>query len=180
MVSVAKRKVEPHLSLNEIEKEIKKRKIDAYVMRRLIFIKSMIQSENIQIASKIVGISIPTGYVWLRRWNAEGFEGLIPKFAGGPRPKLSEEDYKKLDKLLENTPNLTTDLAHDIIEVNFKVDFSERHIQRILRKLNYTYTKPFMIYAKMPDDAEEQLQKKTSKININEDIIGFGDESRFA
>jgi putative transposase len=64
---------------------------------------------------------------------------------------------------LENTPNLTTDLAHYIIEVNFKVDFSERHIQRIFRNLNYTYTKPFMIYTKMPDDTEEQLQKKHSK-----------------
>lgn len=163
MISVAKNKVELHLDLNEIEKEIKKRKIDATVMKRLIFIKSMIENENIQIASKMVGISIPTGYIWLKRWNAEGLEGLIPKFAGGPHPKLSEEDYKKLDKILENTPNLTTDLAHDIIKVNFKVDFSERHIQRILRKLNYTYTKPFMVYAKMPDDAEDQLQKKLLK-----------------
>ena len=163
MVSVAKKKVKPHLDLNEIEKEIKKRKIDAAVMKRLIFIKSMLEHDDIQIASKTVGISHSTGYVWLRRWNAEGLEGLTPKFTGGPHPQLSEEDYEKLEKILENTTNLTTDLAHDIIEVNFKVDFSERHVQRILRKLNYTYTKPFMIYAKMPDDAEDQLQKKLPK-----------------
>jgi putative transposase len=163
MVSVSKKKVEAHLDLNGIEKEIKKRKIDATVMKRLIFIKSMFEHDDVLLASKVVGVSLSTGYLWLRRWNAEGLKGLIPKFTGGPRPQLSEEDYEKLDKILKNTPNLTTDLAHEIIEVNFKVDFSERHIQRILRKLKYTYTKPFMVYAKMPDDAEVQLQKKLSK-----------------
>jgi len=36
-----------------------------------------------------------------------------------------------------------------------------------------------MIYAKMPDDAEDQLKKKLQKIDYNKDIIGFADESRF-
>ena len=35
-----------------------------------------------------------------------------------------------------------------------------------------------MIYKKMPKDAKEQL-KKTSIINLNEDIVGFDDASRF-
>jgi hypothetical protein len=36
-----------------------------------------------------------------------------------------------------------------------------------------------MIYAKMPDDAEDQLRKKTCEIAPDEDIYGFDDESRF-
>ena len=28
-----------------------------------------------------------------------------------------------------------------------------------MKKLDYTYTKPYKIYAKMPKDAEEQLKK---------------------
>ncbi len=97
--------------------------------------------------------------IWLKRWNKEGLNGLIPKYDGGKPPKLSEEDYKILDEILEKTPNLTTDIVSDILKSEFGVVFSDRHISRILKKLNYTYTKPFMIYSKMPDDAEDQLKK---------------------
>jgi len=163
MVAVVKKKIKEHMSLKEIKDEIKKRKIDASIMRRLIFIKAMFENEDVQIASKIVGIAPATGYEWLKRWNDEGIEGLTPKFAGGKPSKLSEDDFKILNKIFENTPNLTTDIAQEIIKVNFKIKYSERQVQRILRKLNYTYIKPYMIYAKMPDDAEDQLQKKLAK-----------------
>ena len=93
----------------------------------------------------------------------EGIKGLTPKFDGGKPSKLSKEDFKILDKIFENTPNLTTDIAQEIIKVNFRIKYSERQIQRILRKLDYTYTKPYMIYVKMPDDAKDQLQKKLVK-----------------
>jgi len=163
MVAVVKKKIKEHMSLKEVNDEIKKRKIDSSVMRRLIFVKAMFENEDVQIASKIVGIAPSTGYEWLKRWNDEGIEGLTPKFAGGKPSKLSEDDFKILDKIFENTHNLTTDLAQEIIKVNFMIKYSERQVQRILRKLNYTYTKPYMIYAKMPDDAEDQLQKKLVK-----------------
>jgi len=163
MVAVVKKEIKEHMSLSEIKDEIKKRKIDASVMKRLIFIKAMFEHDDVQMASNIVGVAPSTGYEWLKRWNDEGIEGLTPKFAGGKPPRLSEEDFKVLNKIFENTPNLTTDIAQEIIKVNFMVKYSERQVQRILRKLNFTYTKPYMIYAKMPDDAEEQLQKKLVK-----------------
>lgn len=160
MVAVIKKELIEHMDQKEVKEEIKKRKISAIEMQRFIFINGMFDTRNVQEASKIAGVSSSTGYEWLKRWNAEGMEGLKPKYDGGKPPKLSEDDYKKLDELFSNTPNLTTDLAHEIVKSNFNVDFSERHIQRILRKLNYTYTKPYMIYAKMPDDAEDILKKK--------------------
>jgi len=163
MVAVVRKKIEEHMSLKEVKDEIKKRKIDATVLRRLIFVKTMFENDDVQIASEIVGVAPSTGYEWLKRWNEEGIGGLSPKFAGGKPSKLSEEDFKILDKLFENTSNLTTDIAQEIIKINFRVRYSERQVQRILRKLNYTYTKPYMIYAKMPDDAEDQLQKKRWK-----------------
>jgi putative transposase len=161
MVNVSKKKIIDHMSLSEVKQEIKKRNIDAVVMQRLIFIKTMFETNNVPKSSQVVDIAPSTGYEWLKRWNKEGIDGLTPKYDGGKPPKLSKEDYKILDKLFKNVPNLTTDLAHEIIEINFNVDVSERHIQRILKKLNYTYTKPYMIYAKMPDDTEDQLKKNS-------------------
>ena len=45
------------------------------------------------------------------------------------------------------------------IEIIYEVKYSIRQIERIMKKLNYTYTKPYQIYAKMPNDAEQQLKK---------------------
>lgn len=76
-----------------------------------------------ELASKSVGISASTGYIWLKRWNEEGLNGLIPKYDGGKSPKLSEEDYKRLDEILEKTPNLTVDIVSDILKSEFGVVF---------------------------------------------------------
>jgi putative transposase len=126
---------------------------------RLIFISDIFKGFSVPKASKNIGIAHSTGYGWLERWNNEGLDGLYPKYAGGRPPELSKENYEKLDKIFQKTPNLTNDIASDIIKYEFNVRFSDRHISRILRKLNYTYTKPYLIYKKMPEDTEEQLKK---------------------
>ncbi|MEG3224549.1 MAG: hypothetical protein BME94_03240 [Methanobacteriales archaeon Met13] len=159
MANVKRKEIVEHIGLVGVKKEIKKRKVNALILDRLIFIRKMFELDDVQLASKSVGIASSTGYIWLKRWNKEGLNGLIPKYDGGKPPKLSEEDYKILDEILEKTPNLTTDIVSDILKSEFGVVFSDRHISRILKKLNYTYTKPFMIYSKMPDDAEDQLKK---------------------
>ncbi|MEN6593156.1 MAG: helix-turn-helix domain-containing protein [Methanobacterium sp.] len=159
MANVKQKEILEHIGLVGVKKEIKKRKVNALILDRLIFIKKMFELDDVQLASKSVGIAPATGYRWLKRWNKEGLNGLIPKYDGGKPPKLSDEDYRKLDEILEKTPNLTTDIVSDLLKSEFGVKFSDRHISRILKKLNYIYTKPFMIYSKMPDDAEDQLKK---------------------
>jgi putative transposase len=159
MAGKSKVVVEKHMSLPEILEEIKKRKIDYELTERLIFISDILKGISVPKASKNIGISHSTGYEWLKRWNKEALEGLIPKYAGGRPPELSKKDLEKLDKILLKTPNLTNDIVSDIIEYEFSVEYSDRNISRILRKLNYTYTKPYMIYKKMPEDAEDQLKK---------------------
>jgi putative transposase len=84
---------------------------------------------------------------------------LYPRYAGDKSLEVSKGDYEKLDKIFQNTANLTNDIASDIIKYEFDVEFSDRHVSRILRKLNYAYTKAYMVYKKMPEDAKEQLEK---------------------
>jgi putative transposase len=159
MANVKRKEIVEHMGLVDVRKNIKKRKVNAFILDRLIFIEKMYELDDVQLASKSVGIAPSTGYEWLKRWNKEGLNGLIPKYDGGKPSKLSDEDYNKLDEILEKIPNLTTDIVSDLLKSRFGVEFSDRHISRILKKLNYTYTKPFMIYSKMPDDAEDQLKK---------------------
>jgi len=159
MANMKRKEIVEHIGLVQVKKEIKKRKVNALILDRLIFIEKMFELDDVQLASKSIGIAPSTGYEWLKRWNKEGLNGLIPQYDGGKPSKLSEEDYKRLDEILDKTPNLTTDIVSEILKSEFGVEFSDRHISRILKRLNYTYTKPFMIYSKMPDDAEDQLKK---------------------
>lgn len=74
-----------------------------------------------------------------------------------------------------------------MVEVLFGVKYSLRSIERIMKKLDYTYTKPYKIYAKMLKDAEEQLKKtpdiffKLVLINIQEShsLLGVGGSKGF-
>jgi len=160
MAGKSKMIVIEHMSLREVLDEIKARKIEYILTERLIFISDVLKGISVPQASKNIGISHSTGYQWLKRWNENAIDGLIPRYGGGKPPELSKEDLKSLDKILLKTPNLTNDIVFDIIKHEFSVEYSDRHVSRILRKLNYTYTKPYMIYKKMPKDAKEQLKKK--------------------
>jgi transposase len=37
---------------------------------------------------------------WIKRWNKQGYQGLIPHFTGGPKPKIS--DWDKIIDEIEN------------------------------------------------------------------------------
>jgi putative transposase len=154
MVGKIKTEVKDHMTLKEILKEIKSRKVNYDLTERLIFISYLLKGLSIPQASKNMGIAHSTGYIWLERWNFEGLKGLYPKYAGGRPPKLSEKDLKKLDKIFEKTPNLTNKIALDIIKQEFDVEFSYRNIGRILKKLKYVHCKSSMIYSKISEDME--------------------------
>ena len=67
---------------------------DEHVKPRLIFLNAManygISYEN---ASDICGLCMSTGYVWIRKWNAEGYEGLKDKDTRtGRPPRLNNEN----------------------------------------------------------------------------------------
>ncbi|MDR2623135.1 MAG: winged helix-turn-helix domain-containing protein [Methanobrevibacter sp.] len=48
----------------------------------------------------------------------------------------------------------------NIIKKEFDVDYSINRIPSIVKKLGYSYKKGYIIYSKMPDDAEIVLKKK--------------------
>ena len=79
---------------------------DEHVKPRLIFLNAManygISYEN---ASDICGLCMSTGYVWIRKWNAEGYEGLKDKDTRtGRPPRLNNENMMKLKEILKASP----------------------------------------------------------------------------
>ena len=89
----------------------------------------------------------------------EGLEGLKPSFEGGRPSKLSYEELIELDKIIENTPDLSMKDVQLLIKEKFNVDYSLKQIGVITKKLGYNYSKAYPIFKKAPKDAEEQLKK---------------------
>jgi len=98
-------------------------------------------------------------YNWKTRYNREGVEGLKDRPIPGRKTVLNDEDMKRLRMLLEERDYWTSNQVRALIKEEFGIEFTTRHIPRILRKLGLRYQKPFVNDYRRPVDVEEILKK---------------------
>jgi len=98
----------------ELKNRIRAKEKDVKVLNRLHFMNYLYNGCSVPEASEKLGITKVTGYNWLERWNEDGYEGLIPRFAGGRPSKLTnaekiqlKEDIKR-KRRLDNQRNPKT------------------------------------------------------------------------
>lgn len=151
-----------HIPASILKKKIKHQETEVKVLTRLFFIKMRYDGFTVQEAADKVGISVATGYLWQDHWNKNGYEGLIPKFAGGRPPKLSAEDKEKLKEYLNEKDHWSVKEVKNLIFIKFGVTYSDDQIRRILKSFEMFFWKPYPRDYRRPDNAEEIL-KKTSK-----------------
>ena len=123
------------ISFGDLEKTIKGKEKELRVLKRLYFIRFLYQGCVIEEASEKLGITMPTAYEWLKRWNKSGYDGLVPNFNGGPKPKLSEEEIEILKNLLKHKDDWKLKEVRKLIKEQFGVEHSEMHVWRIMVKL---------------------------------------------
>ena len=145
--------------ISDIQTEIKKLENDTRVLNKLYVILDVLHDESISYIVEKHGISQGTVYNWIREWNEGGMAGLKRKKGSKGQSKLTDEQLSLLDEIIQEENLQTAREVKDKIEKEFNVEYSIRSVERIMKKLNYSYTKPYKIYAKMPIDAEEQLKK---------------------
>lgn len=148
-----------HVTLEELNKRIKKEEKSVRVLERLYFIKFMYKGDTIKEACEKVDISEPTGYNWLDSWNEQGYEGLVPNFSGGPKPKLVDADREELKRMLVEKDAWTLREVRELIREKFNVEYSEMQVWRILTSWNMHHAKPYVLDKRRPDDAETILKK---------------------
>ena len=149
--------------ISDVQTEIKKLENEVRVLNKLYVILDVLHNVTIQEIVEKHAISQGTVYNWINEWNEGGIENLKRKKGSKGQSKLSEKQFKILDEIILNEELKTAKEVHEAIKRHFQVDYSIRQIERIMKKLDYTYTKPYKIYHKMPENAKEEL-KKTSNI----------------
>lgn len=148
-----------HVTLDELNKRIKKEEKSVRVLERLYFIRYIYKGNTIIEACENVDISEPTGYSWLDSWNKRGYEGLVPNFSGGPKPKLGGAEREELKQMLAGKDAWTLREVRELIKEKFDVEYSEMHVWRILTSWNMHHAKPYILDKRRPDDAETILKK---------------------
>ncbi len=159
MAKHSSKEVKRHLTSDKLRKLIKEEQKRGKVLQRLIFINDLYEGKSIPDAAKHVGVVKTIAYIWLSRWNESGYEGLIPRFAGGKPSKLTEDQKKELKALLEAKDLWCLNDIVSLIKTQFNVTYSERQVRRILMNFKMKHAKPYQIDYRKPEDAEEKLKK---------------------
>ena len=126
---------------------------DGRIRPRLIFLNAMANHGiSYEEASDICGISMSTGYVWIRKWNDEGYDGLNDKKTRtGRPPRLNDENMKQLKEILKSRTYWTTKDVVNEIKAHFDVDLSEDQVIKILRnKFHMLFSKPYPMDYRRP------------------------------
>jgi transposase len=113
---------------------------DGRVVSRLFAIANALDGMDRDQAARLAGMTRQTLRDWVHHYNAEGVEGLRNRPKGHARRALTPEQEKKLEAIVEQTPEGTlirwrcVDLKA-IIEKEFGVAYHERSVGKILRRL---------------------------------------------
>jgi putative transposase len=149
------------MNIEDLNRKIKSVEKDVKISKRLYFIKFRYSGDSVEKASEKVGVTKRIGYIWQNRWNEMGYEGIIPRYAGGRPSKISEQQKSELEKILRRKESWTTKEIKDVISREFNVDYSLKQIYIILRDMGMNFGKPYPRDYRRPTNAEEML-KKTS------------------
>jgi len=151
------------MGIEELNCRIKTIEKDTKILKRLYFIKFRYDGDSVEKASEKVGVTKRIGYIWQDRWNNKGYEGIIPRYAGGRPSKLTPQEKKELRQHLNQKENWTTREVKELILKEFKVDYTMKQIYIILRDIGMNFGKPYPRDYRRPQNAEEILKKNFLK-----------------
>ena len=84
-----------HLPEDELE-EIRREK-NSRVREKLQAMLLLYDGEmTVREVSEIVRRSTRAIEKWVRRWNVQGYDGLVPRFTGEPKPRVTSEEWDRI------------------------------------------------------------------------------------
>lgn len=120
---------------------------DANQARRLLSLAAIYDGMNRKEAATLGGMDRQTLRDWVLRFGDKGPDGLLNRKSSGRKHRLSKEQLKDLERLVEVGPDLEKDgvvrwRAIDlkrVIETRFGVNYGERHVMKLLNGLGFSH-----------------------------------------
>ena len=139
--------------------------------RRLLAIASVMDGHSRTVAATGAGMDRQSLRDWVHRFNAEGPDGLVDKPRSGRLARLSAEQFREFDAILEAGPDFETDGVvrwrcadlQRVIAKKYSVDLGERSVGRILTARRFRHVSVCPQHPKS-DPAAQELFRKPSPI----------------
>src|SRR3989344_1588688 len=133
------------ISYEFVENLYKKEKSVRMKQRLLIILKAFKIKSSYKIAN-VVGTSHTKVQRWINRFNEFGINGLQDKRKEGRPTFLNQSQKKELEKIIERprdfSGGLKTFEVIATIKNYFKINYTPRHVRRLLHKMGYSRIKP--------------------------------------
>jgi transposase len=128
-------------------RRLAKRSKDNNQSRRLLSLAAVMDGMNRTDAARIGGMDRQTLRDWVHRFNELGPDGLLDRHGGGTQPRLSKAQMAELDAIVEAGPDRAKDGVvrwrrvdlKRVIKERFKVDFHERYVGKLLKRLGFSH-----------------------------------------
>src|ERR1700722_882010 len=142
---------------------------DADQARRLLALAAVYDGMDREEAARIGGMDRQTLRDWVHRFNERGPEGLLDNWTSGPKSRLSPDQLAQLAAIVETGPEMKTDGVvrwrrvdlKRVISSRFGVDYHERSVGKLLRKLGFSHMSARPRHPKQDERIVESF-KKTS------------------
>ncbi|WP_135604706.1 helix-turn-helix domain-containing protein [Methanococcoides sp. NM1] len=128
--------IQKKLTHQELNKRIRYIETLIKVLDRLYFIRYRYMGDSVEEAATKVGVTKKVAYVWQKRWNKDGYAGLLPRHGGGRPSKLSEDQRNDLKLYMRVQKNWTTARVAGLIKEKFGVEYSLKQVRIILKSLD--------------------------------------------
>lgn len=127
-----------------------KRAGDLETWRRAHAVLGYIEGTSVIALSAEVDVTRGSINRWLQWYEAAGLEGLKPRKAAGPAPRLSEGQLEELAKMIEDGPIAagfgagiwTGPMIGALIEQRFGVSYHNHHVPRLLQRMGFSVQRP--------------------------------------
>ena len=165
----------------DLKKELKKYQKEYKLYQRILAVLMVKSGETRKKAAEFLDVHRNTVGMWVKNYDKMGIDGLKADYSNnGAESRLTDKQLKELFEILTDPDeHYTLRDARNLIKEKYGIKYSHKQVWVITRKkLGLNYRKPYLVYEKAPDNADEIFKKKTSKIDLeNEDLV-IEDESR--
>jgi transposase len=162
-------------------------------LRRIAIQRVLEDGEAPSAVMKSLGLCRTTIYRWLRKFQEQGWEGLVEKIAQGPEPKLTEKQRQQVKRwILGKDPRQygfdfglwSRRIVQALIEEKMGVVLGLTAVGRLLASLDITPQKPLRrAYERDPKAVEFWLQERYPQLKQRARRVGakifFLDEAGF-
>ena len=150
--------IERKMTDDDLNRLIKSLERSTRILKKLLFIRYRYDGDSVETAAGRIGITKMMGYLWQKKWNAEGYRGLIPRYARNGPSKMSPDQKAALKEELMHS-QYTTAQVRDIIRKEYGIEYTMKQVWVILNSMGMRHAKPYPHDKRRPRNAENILKK---------------------